>query len=141
MYRIKIFSVGKTKEPWLLEALGEYEKRLKSQMEIEWVLSKDSKGLQALLDKEDSFIALTLGAKEPNSEQFAEKAYFWLEKFGSRLSFVIGGSEGLSEKVLTKSFARLSFSKLTFTHQMTRLILLEQLYRAAEIMKGSGYHK
>ncbi len=141
MYRIKIFSVGKTKEPWLLEALGEYEKRLKSQMEIEWILVKDSKALESLLDKEQSFIALTLGARAPNSEQFAERVYFWLEKFGSRLSFVIGGSEGLSDKVLQKAFAPLSFSNLTFTHQMTRLILLEQLYRATEIAKGSGYHK
>lgn len=141
MYRVKIFSIGKTKESWLIEAVEEYEKRLTSHLEIEWILAKDTKQLQALLDKENSFIALTPTAKQFTSEEFAEQIYFWLEKFGSRLSFVIGGAEGLSKELLNKASDSISFSKLTFTHQMTRLLLVEQIYRASEIQKGSHYHK
>jgi 23S rRNA (pseudouridine1915-N3)-methyltransferase len=141
MQRIKIFSIGKTKEPWLLEASAEYEKRLSSQIEIEWVLVKQQEQLESLLEKEGLFIALTPEAQILSSEQFAEKVFFWLERFGSRLSFVIGGAEGLGPKILSKAFDRISFSKMTFTHQITRLLLLEQIYRASEIKKGSNYHK
>ena len=141
MYRIKIFSIGKTKESWLLDALEEYEKRLKSIIDIEWIFAKNYEQLKTYLNKEESFIALTPEAKQFSSEQFSHQIYSWLERFGSRLSFVIGGAEGLEEDILKKAFDTLSFSKMTFTHQMTRLVLVEQIYRATEIHKGSGYHK
>ena len=141
MYRIKIFSIGKTKESWLLEALEEYEKRLKSIIDIEWIFAKNYEQLKSLLSKESAFIALTPEAKQFSSEQFSHQVYSWLELFGSRLTFVIGGAEGLEEDLIKKSFDTISFSKMTFTHQMTRLVLLEQMYRATEIRKGSGYHK
>jgi 23S rRNA (pseudouridine1915-N3)-methyltransferase len=108
MYKISIFSVGKTKESWLVEALSEYEGRLRSQVEIEWILVQ---------------------------------LHDWLEARGSRLVFLIGGAEGISPSLLSKAFAKISFSKMTLTHQMVRLLLLEQIYRAVEIRKGTGYHK
>lgn len=141
MYRIKIFSIGKTKESWLNDAVSEYEKRLKTIMPIEWIFAKNNDGLKSLLDKESHFIALVPSAKEVTSELFKEKLYALLEQFGSRLNFVIGGAEGIPKEIEEKAFLTLSLSKLTFTHQIARLILIEQIYRATEIEKGSEYHK
>ena len=141
MVRIKIFSISKTKESWLQEALEAYEKRLKAIMPIEWIFAKNNEQLSGFLEKESHFIALTLSAKEPTSEQFASDLYLWLERFGSRLNFVIGGAEGIPQNLIEKAFQTISLSKLTFTHQMARLLLIEQIYRATEIHKKSGYHK
>lgn len=140
MYKITIFSVGKTKESWLSEAMAEYEKRLTGLMEINWILVKKSEQLPSLLEGVP-FIALTPEAKQVSSEEFSEKLHAWLEKQGSRLAFLIGGAEGIAPDLLGKAFATLSFSKMTFTHQMIRLLLVEQIYRATEIKKGSNYHK
>jgi 23S rRNA (pseudouridine1915-N3)-methyltransferase len=141
MYKVKIFSIGKTKESWLSDAISEYEKRLKAIMPIEWIFAKNNEQLSALLEKESHFIALVPSSKEVSSEQFASTVYHWLERFGSRLNFVIGGAEGIPQDLAAKAFQTLSLSKLTFTHQIARLILVEQLYRASEIQKGSEYHK
>ena len=141
MYKIKIFSVGKTKEPWLQEALTDYEKRLEQILEIQWILAKNNKQLKEFLSKEAAYIALTPEAKELTSEQFSIQLYSWLTQFGCRLCFLIGGAEGIEPELLAKAFSSLSFSKLTFTHQMIRLLLTEQIYRATEIHKGSNYHK
>ena len=76
------------------------------------------------------------------SEVFAEKVFEWLNQGGSRLSFVIGGAEGLPAELLQdKSLQTIRLSDLTFTHQFARVCLTEQIYRATEIKKGSGYHK
>jgi 23S rRNA (pseudouridine1915-N3)-methyltransferase len=141
MYKIKIFSIGKTKEAWLSDAISEYEKRLKTIMPIDWIFAKNNAQLTAFLEKESPFIALVPSAKEVTSRQFASHIHLWLERFGSRLNFVIGGAEGIPSQIEGKAFQRLSLSKLTFTHQIARLILVEQLYRAGEIQKGSEYHK
>ncbi len=141
MYRIKIFSIGKTKESWLIDAISEYEKRLKAIMPIEWIFAKNNDQLRLFLEKESSFIALTPSSEEVSSERFATQLYFWLERFGCRLSFVIGGAEGIPQDLIEKAFYNLSLSKLTFTHQIARLILIEQIYRSTEIHKGSEYHK
>ncbi len=141
MVRIKIFSIGKTKESWLIAALSEYEKRLRPIMPIEWIFAKNNEQLQALVEKEPSFIALTPTGKEMTSEVFSQNLSLWFERFGSRLNFVIGGAEGLPPFFTNYAFQCLSLSKLTFTHQIARLILLEQIYRATEIQKGSEYHK
>lgn len=140
MYKITIFSVGKTKEPWLLSALEEYEKRLSSLIEIQWVFVKKPEQLASLLE-DVSFIALTPEAKQFTSEEFSLELYKALEKQGSRLAFLIGGADGIDPKLLAKAFKAISFSKMTFTHQMVRLLLVEQIYRASEIQKGSNYHK
>lgn len=136
MIKVKIFSIGKTKESWLEEALQEYTKRLKSTATFEWLWAKNNDQLIEWVESEDSVICLDPNGKLMTSEQFANL----VEKGGSRLSFVIGGAEGLPEK-LKKNYFLLSLSPLTLTHQMTRLLLIEQIYRAFEIKKGSQYHK
>ncbi len=135
MFKIKVITQGKVKETWLLEAISIYEKRLKGKMEIEWILSDD---LEERVLKEPSFIALDIQGKPLSSEQLSHNLF---NLWGSRPVFVIGGAEGLSAKILQAAKYRISFSLLTFTHQMVRLLLVEQLYRALEIEEGSSYHK
>jgi 23S rRNA (pseudouridine1915-N3)-methyltransferase len=141
MYKIKIYSVGKTKEPWLQEALDLYEKRLKGTLTLEWLLYKTDIELEAALKKQGPFICLTPEAKQYTSAEFSSSFIRWITQSGSRLSFVIGGAEGLSKELKAQALSLLSLSKMTFTHQITRFILVEQLYRALEIEKGSSYHK
>ena len=132
MFKVKVFAPGKSKEGWLLEALAEYEKRLKGRMEIEWVHADPRSAL-----KEPYLIALDVKGEPVSSEALSEKLF----KSGQRLAFVIGDAEGLDVEVLEKAKWRWSLSPLTFTHQMVRLILVEQLYRALEIERNSPYHK
>lgn len=141
MLRIKIYTIGKIKETWLEEGIEEYQKRLKPSVIIEWHLLKTFFQLEQSLSSEASFIAL-----DPNGKSLTSKAFSdWLQKFfiknGSRLTFVIGGPEGLSKEIKERAQDLISFSPLTFTHQMMRLLFLEQLYRAFEIKKGTPYHK
>lgn len=141
MYKLKIFSIGKTKEPWLKQAIEEYSRRLGPILSIQWILAKDDPQLLTLLAKESSYIALDPNGKTFTSEDFSTWIIQTLEAESSRLSFVIGGAEGLPKEISKKAIALISLSKLTFTHQLTRLILIEQLYRAFEIEKGTQYHK
>ncbi len=141
MYKVKILSIGKCKEEWLSSALADYARRLGSILSIEWILAKDDAALTALVRKEASYIILDIQGKCLDSLHFAK----WLKKAlvdgGARLSFVIGGAEGLAKEVREGAHDAISLSPLTFTHQLARLILLEQLYRALEIDRGSPYHK
>lgn len=136
MFKVKVLTIGKCKEKWLSEALMEYEKRLKGKLSFEWALAKDDAQLTewALCER---FIALHPKGELLTSEAWSEK----MMKQGSRLVFVIGGAEGLPEMILKKAEFKWSLSPLTFTHQITRLILVEQIYRAMEIERGSQYHK
>ena len=141
VYRIKIISYGKSKEPWLQDALAEYEKRLTSTASISWILAKSEAELEENLNREESFIALDPKGKLFSSEQFSLFLIKTLEEKKSRLTFAIGGPDGFSAKSRAKASHFLSLSPLTFTHQITRLLLLEQIYRAFEITRGSSYHK
>jgi len=141
MLKAKIYSVGKTKEPWLISALEEYEKRLKTYLSIDWILAKTDDQLEALLAKEDDFICLDPKGKAFTSEAFSSFLSKQFIEKGSRLIFAIGGDMGFSPKVKSRARVLLSLSMLTFTHQLTRLVLIEQIYRALEIQKGSKYHK
>lgn len=136
MYRIKIISVGKNKEPWLISALTEYEKRLTGQMRIEWILKKTDAELEKAAIEEKNFYCLDPLGISYTSEQFST---FVTKQ--STVTFLIGGAMGISSKVKSLSQGLISLSSLTFTHQHTRLILIEQLYRALEIQKGTEYHK
>jgi 23S rRNA (pseudouridine1915-N3)-methyltransferase len=136
MFKVKILTIGKCKEEWLANALAEYEKRLSRTLAIEWVLVKDDVQLE-LIASQEPFIALDPKGELLTSELWSQK----MLKLGLRLVFVIGGAEGLSQTLLKKAQFKWSLSPLTFTHQMTRLILVEQLYRALEIERGSQYHK
>jgi len=140
MYKIKILTIGKTKENWLEEALEEYYKRLKSTAQIELVFAKDNTQLLSMVEKNDSIVALDASGEPMDSVSFSRFLLEKLEKGGSRLTFVVGGAEGLSAAI-KKSHPLISLSPLTFTHQIVRLILVEQIYRAFEIEKGSKYHK
>ena len=144
MYRIKIFSIGKTKEKWLEEALAEYLKRLTQTATIDFILAKNDEQLTTLVENEATrgtlIICLDAEGKVLDSDQFSCYLMHQLEAGGSRLSLVIGGSDGLPA-AFKQTYPLLSLSKLTFTHQIIRLILVEQIYRALEIAKGSKYHK
>ncbi len=134
MVKIKIYNTGKSKEPWLIAALAEYEKRLP--FPIEWKLYKDDNSLYTAVAKLPSFIALDPQGQSMTSENFA--TFFEIH---SPRHILIGGAIGLPPPIKAKASHLISLSPLTFTHQMTRLILLEQLYRATQILKNSNYHK
>lgn len=138
MFKVKVLTQGKCKEAWLQEALLEYEKRLTGRLRVEWVLAKSEEELIYLVSHlKEPYIALDPKGLLFSSEALSKKMQEW----GSQWTFVIGGAEGLCQKILEKAKLVWSLSPLTFTHQMTRLILVEQLYRALEIEKGSSYHK
>jgi 23S rRNA (pseudouridine1915-N3)-methyltransferase len=140
MIKIKILSIGKTKEKWLDEAFNEYVKRLKSFVQIECAWAKDNAQLMEWALKESSYLCLDPAGRLLTSEEFAQFLIQQWERGGSRLTFIIGGAEGLPPE-LKQTRQLLSLSPLTFTHQITRLVLIEQIYRTIEIQKGSQYHK
>lgn len=141
MIKIKIYSVGKSKEDWLQTALDLYERRLKPSISFAWILAKTDEQLKQFLQKETNFICLDPNGKQFSSEEFSSFLIKIIKESHSRLSIVIGGPEGIPPLVKAKAAALISLSRLTFTHQIARLILLEQIYRALEIEKGSAYHK
>ncbi|MBA2728671.1 MAG: 23S rRNA (pseudouridine(1915)-N(3))-methyltransferase RlmH [Parachlamydiaceae bacterium] len=142
MIKIRIVSVGKTKEAWLEQALAEYLQRLKAQVIFEFCWCKDDVALTALVERANSekVIGLDPNGQLMTSERFAEFFDRQVVEGGSKVTFVIGGADGLPS-VLKTNLNLISLSPLTFTHQITRLILIEQIYRAIEILKGSKYHK
>jgi len=152
--KVNIRIVGrKSSEKWLEEGVDMYEKRLRpSNVEIETTWHKDNvalmKGYEMDCNKNYKVICLDPKGKQPTSEVFTTNMYQYLEEGGSRLSFIIGGAEGLPNELKYPSTSSkisspimISLSSLTFTHQFARLLLIEQIYRATEIQKGSGYHK
>ena len=138
MYKIHIISIGKNKEKWLKEALLEYQKRLSSIATLYFDFVKDNEALLEKVSKEKNVIALDMEGESFSSEDFSKKMLSLLEKGGSQLTLVIGGVEGLPEPL--QKLPLISLSKMTFTHQMCRLILVEQLYRAFLIDQKSAYH-
>lgn len=141
MHKIRILSIGKTKESWLEEAINEYLKRLQSKAELEFVWFKSNEQLLTAANKESNLVCLDATGQQFNSEQFSSFLMKKLESGGSRLSIIIGGAEGLPPSLKNSNTPLISLSLLTFTHQTIRLILIEQIYRAFEIAKGSKYHK
>jgi 23S rRNA (pseudouridine1915-N3)-methyltransferase len=155
--KIKIIIVGKTKVDYLRAGEKDYLHRLRRDCQMEIVeikeepitKNKDAKTIKETegkriiekLDLEFFNIILDREGKSFNSEEFARMIKEKRDYSGARICFIIGGPLGLSSEVLSKANLTLSFSKLTFTHEMIRLLLLEQLYRAFEIIRGSSYHK
>lgn len=150
---IKIITVGNIKEKYLKDAIEEYLKRLKKYTNIEIIELKDeglveeSKAIQLEGEKivknitpKDYLITLEIEGKEYSSEEFAEKIN-QIQIENSNIVFVIGGSYGLSKEIKEKSKMHLSFSKMTFPHQLFRVFLLEQIYRAYKILNNESYHK
>ena len=157
--KIKIYCIGKIKEQYLKDGINEYLKRISAYSNIEIIEVIDSKvkdnpngfdiekakkeeGERVLkLLKNDYLIGLDLNRKEFTSEEFAELISKKMVEGGSFISFVIGGSYGLSDALKNRCNSFITLSKLTFLHQMTRLILLEQIYRAFKILNNETYHK
>ena len=140
MIRIKFLSVGKTNERWLEEGIEMYVKRMTPWVQFEFVWLKDALQLEKALFAEKHVVILDPKGQSFDSNRFADWFFKRIEQAGSRLTFAIGPAEGFSERVKAE-FESISFSQLTFTHQLSRLILIEQLFRAFEIKKGSAYHK
>lgn len=160
MMQIKVFAVGKIKEKYLREAIGEYTKRLGSYVRLviteaddepcperasaaeeQRIRQREGERLLKGINVQDYVIALDLKGKELTSPELAELLEERALSGQSSIVFVIGGSLGLAEEVLQKANFRWSFSKLTFPHQLIRLVLLEQIYRACKISRGEPYHK
>jgi 23S rRNA (pseudouridine1915-N3)-methyltransferase len=141
IFDITLFSVGKNKESWLDEALSEYEKRLKGSIKLEWVLLKNDVELEKAVFEEKNYIALDPLGKAFSSEEFSRFFIKNIEQDGGKMRLVIGSSEGLTPKLRSNAKSLISLSLLTFTHQITRLVLLEQIYRAVQIHKNTPYHK
>lgn len=150
---IKILCIGKIKESFFREAILEYQKRMSKYTKLEILEGPDSHFNNPELNKKqekeyllknigekDFVITLEIEGKEYSSLEFSKK----LEEIQiqySNIVFVIGGSDGLDDEVKKKSNLKLSFSKMTFPHQLFRIILLEQIYRAYKIMNHESYHK
>lgn len=147
---IKIICVGKIKEKFFDEAIKEYLKRLSKYTKIEVLelndekeeiaLKKESENILKHIKDNEYVITLEIEGKELSSEKLAKKIDETLIR-NSNITFVIGGSYGLDNKVKQRSDYALSFSKLTFPHQLFRVILLEQIYRAFKIINNEKYHK
>ncbi|AIY06954.1 50S rRNA methyltransferase [Planococcus sp. PAMC 21323] len=157
---ISIISVGKLKEKYLKSGIEEYTKRLGSYSKINEIEVADEKAPEQLSDADmeivkkkeadrimakisaDAYvIALAIDGKMKTSEQLAKDIESLMTYGRSKIVFVIGGSLGLHDDVLKRADEKLSFSKMTFPHQLMKLILVEQVYRAFRIMKGEPYHK
>lgn len=143
---IKIVCVGKIKEKYLKDAIDDYKKRISKYHKIEIIEVNDSniKEEKELIlkhiDKKDYVISLDINANMLTSLELADK----LDKTfitNSNICFVIGGSDGLDEEIKNISNYKLSFSKLTFPHQLFRVMLLEQIYRSFKILNNETYHK
>lgn len=138
-----IIVVGKRNggEEWISSGYAEYEKRLKPIMNIQTTFLKSDEELVRAADGcKGCIIALDERGKQHTSVEFTDLLYSSFEKGGSTVSFIIGGFAGLPSEIRNK-YPLISLSKLTWTHTMARLLLVEQIYRATEIRKGSGYHK
>lgn len=138
--KVHIVSVGKTKESWLQEAFDLYQERLTGTVQFQLTWVKDNAQLTQTVSKDRRPIALDPLGKSYTSEEFSQFFYKEIEAGGSSLTFIIGGAEGLPEEIRGR-YPLISLSKLTFTHQITRLILVEQIYRAIQIRQGTQYHK
>lgn len=146
--KVTIRIVGrKNSERWIEEGCDMYLKRLRPanvDLVTEWHKSNEAllKGVQSDWDKNVPVILLDPNGKKSSSEKFSSEFYRLVEQGGSRLVYVIGGAEGLPNELRSNAKSKLfSLSDMTFTHQFARLLLIEQIYRASEIRKGSGYHK
>ena len=160
LMKIKIIAVGKLKEKYLKQGIAEYEKRLGkyckfeiievpdekapenlSEAEMLQVKEKEGQKILSKISDQDYVYALAIQGKEITSEGFAEQLDSLSTRGTSSFAFVIGGSLGLSDEVMKRSNAQISFGRLTYPHQLMRLILTEQVYRCFRIINGHAYHK
>lgn len=160
MVRVTLICVGKLKERFYLDAAREYEKRLSALCQFELVELPESRlpdnpsaaEIDAALDREarlildripkgSALVPLCIEGKALSSPDLAAAMERWAVQGGSRITFVIGGSFGLHQRVKQAGCFRLSMSPMTFPHHLARVMVLEQIYRAFQIQNGSKYHK
>ncbi len=158
--KIDILAVGRIKEAFMREGVSEYSKRLSryctltireaadektpenpSDREKELILEKEGARLAGFIAEDAYVIALAINGKMRSSEELAQHIEKLAVSGRGHLQFVIGGSLGLHESILQRADERLSFSQMTFPHQLMRVILLEQIYRSFRISRGEPYHK
>lgn len=155
--KISLICVGKIREDFIAQGIEEFKKRLTPYVSLEIIevqafqiknLADELKARQteaqkilSLIGKDDYTIALAIQGKELSSEGLAQKFSTLSQSGINKINLIIGGATGLDETVLAKADFKLSFSKLTFPHQLMRLILLEQIYRAFKIINKEPYHK
>lgn len=156
---IKIICLGKLKEKYLIDGVNEYAKRIKkfanidilelqdeiipenpSIKEIERIQKLEADKIKKNIKPQDYIISLDLTGKQLTSEEFSEKIKDITIKGFSTIDFIIGGTTGISRELVTNSNFVLSFSKLTFPHQLIRLFLTEQIFRAFKILNNERYH-
>ena len=143
MLNVNAICHGTLKEKYLKDAISEYSKRLGAYCRLNIYEAKDDEGLEALVAarSKDYNIALCIEGKMLDSEELAEVLDDVPLRGYSGIGFVIGGSDGLPERIKSMCSYRLSFSKMTFPHQLMRVILLEQIYRGFNINNNGKYHK
>ena len=150
---IKIITVGQIKEAYLKDAIEEYKKRISKYTNLEIIELKDeglveqeksikleAEKIEKCINDKDYIITLEIEGKEYTSLEFAEKIRN-IQIENSNITFIIGGSYGLADSIKNKAKMHLSFSKMTFPHQLFRVILLEQIYRSFKINNNESYHK
>lgn len=156
MHNLRIIVVGRHKDDWVAKGCDHFQKLLKKFARVEMVIipaaspigpdpgqssrKKEAKSILRAL-KDNSFIALTEVGKQFSSEPFADFVQKQIVKGGNKVTFVIGGPFGLSDEITSRATRSISLSSLTYSHQLARLVLLEQLYRAFSILSGNAYHK
>lgn len=157
---ITIIGVGKLKEKYLKDGIAEYQKRMKSyapvdiielpdepapnvlsDAEVEQVKVKEGNRILEKIPERAHVIVLDLRGKQFTSEQFSSHIEDVMTYGSSHFVFIIGGSHGLSQDVLKRADTKICFGKMTYPHQLMRLILIEQIYRAFKIMRNEPYHK
>lgn len=145
--KITLVTIGKLKEKFLIDGVAEYLKRIKifAKTEVREIsecrtVEEEGEKLLAQVPKDSFLIVLDVAGSELTSEGLAEKISALNLRGISDITFLIGGAFGLSEDVRQAANFRLSLSQMTFTHQMARLIIVEQIYRAFKIIRGEPYH-
>jgi len=158
--QVHIIAVGRIKEKYLQMAISDYEKRLRPYVKLQILeiseekrpadaspavesvaKAKEGQRIIAVIPESSYVIALDVQGKTWSSEELADSFRQWELAGQNNLAFVIGGDLGLSPEVLSRSDMRFSLSKMTFTHPMARILLLEQIYRAFRILRREPYHK
>lgn len=150
---IKIIAIGSIKEKYLKDAIAEYQKRLQKYTSLEIIelkdesfddidknLNKEAEKIKKHISEKDYIITLEIEGKQLDSVEFSKKLEN-IQLETSNITFIIGGSYGLSTEIKKMSNYHLSISKMTFPHQLFRVILLEQIYRAFKIKNNESYHK
>ncbi len=160
MLKVSIICVGKLKEKYLKDAVAEYSKRLQAfckfdiievdeekttdapnNAQIENILNSEGKRILSKIDRSAKIVAMCIEGKQRSSEKFADFISESAVNGVSSIAFIIGGSWGLSNEVKQRADVKLSMSEMTFPHQLARVMLCEQIYRAFSINSGTKYHK